>query len=63
MQATAYAIMWQEMTGKPINNIVIMIATENGDCQVFEDNPNRYAKALLNAIRSYQEEMIINNEF
>lgn len=63
MQATAYAIMWQEMTGKPIDNIVIMIATENGDCQVFEDNPNRYAKALLNAIRSYQEEMTINNEF
>ena len=62
MQATAYAIMWQEMTGKPIDNIVIMIATENGDCQVFEDKPNRYAKALLNAIRSYQEEMIIHNE-
>ena len=62
MQATAYAIMWQEMTGKPIDNIVILIATEEGIPQVFEDKPNRYAKALLNAIRSYQEEMVINNE-
>ncbi len=63
MQATAYAIMWQEMTGKPIDNIVILIATEEGIPQVFEDKPNRYAKALLNAIRNYQEEMIIQNEF
>ena len=62
MQATAYAIMWQEMTGQPIDNIVILIATEEGIPQVFEDKPNRYAKALLNAIRSYQEEMVINNE-
>ena len=62
MQATAYAIMWQEMTGKPIDNIVILIATEEGIPQVFEDKPNRYAKALLNAIRNYQEEMIIQNE-
>ena len=62
MQATAYAIMWQEMTGKPIDNIVILIASEDGVPQVFEDKPNRYAKALLTAIRSYQEEMTINNE-
>jgi len=56
-QTTAYAIMWQEMTGIPINNIVIMIATEAGDCQVFEANPIDYAKPLLKAIRSYQKEI------
>ena len=57
IQATAYAIMWQEMTGIPINNIVIMISTEAGDCQVFEANPIDYAKPLLKAIRSYQKEL------
>ena len=62
MQATAYAIMWQEMTGIPIDNIVIMIATEAGNCQVFEANPINYVKPLLKAIRSYQEEFAINNE-
>ena len=56
-QATAYAIMWQEMTGIPINNIVIMIATEEGGAQVFEANPIDYAKPLLKAIRGYQKEV------
>ena len=57
MQATAYAIMWQEMTGKPIDNIVIMIATENGDCQVFEDKPIKYVKRLREVINRYYEYM------
>jgi len=56
-QTTAYAIMWQEMTGIPIDNIVIMIATEAGDCQVFEANPINYVKPLLKAIRGYKKEI------
>ena len=56
-QATAYAIMWQEMTGTSIDNIVIMIATEEGGSQVFEANPINYVKPLLKAIRGYQAEM------
>ena len=56
-QATAYAIMWQEMTGTSIDNIVIMIATEEGGSQVFEANPINYVKPLLKAIRGYQVEM------
>ena len=62
MQATAYAIMWQEMTGQKIDNIVILIATEQGESQVFQDNPIRYVKPLLKSIRDYQEELLINNE-
>ncbi len=56
-QSTAYAIMWQEMTGISIDNIVIMIATEEGGSQVFEANPINYVKPLLKAIRGYQVEM------
>lgn len=62
MQATAYAIMWQEMTGQKIDNIVILIATEQGENQVFQDNPIRYVKPLLKSIRDYQEEVLVNNE-
>jgi len=62
MQATAYAIMWQEMTGQKIDNIVILIATEQGESQVFQDNPIRYVKPLLKSIRDYQEEVLVNNE-
>ena len=56
-QVTAYAIMWQEMTGVQIDNVVIMISSEEGDCQVFEANPIDYVKPLLKAIRSYQKEL------
>ena len=62
MQATAYAIMWQEMTGQKIDNIAILIATEQGESQVFQDNPIRYVKPLLKSIRDYQEEVLVNNE-
>jgi len=34
-----------------------MIATEEGDAQVFEANPIDYAKPLLKAIRGYQKEI------
>ena len=50
------------MTGKKIDNIVILVATETGETQVFQDNPLRYVKALLNCIRNYQEEILVNNE-
>jgi len=34
-----------------------MIATEAGDCQIFEANPIDYVKSLLKAIRGYQKEI------
>jgi genome maintenance exonuclease 1 len=56
LQATAYALMYQERTGVIIENFVILIACEDGLFQVFEDNPIKYVKKLKHAIDHYRKE-------
>lgn len=56
MQATAYSLMFQERTGKIIDNFAIMIACEDGLKQVFQGNPIKYVKSLKSAIKSYNKE-------
>jgi len=53
MQVTAYAIMFQELTGIPIDNIVILISSEDGTVQSFVDNPIKYARKLHECIKNY----------
>lgn len=57
LQATAYALMYQERTGVIVDNFVIMIACEDGLSQVFEDNPIKYVKKLKKAIDHYRSEI------
>lgn len=57
LQATAYALMYQERTGIIVDNFVIMIACEDGLSQVFEDNPLKYVKKLKKAINHYRSEI------
>lgn len=52
-QATAYAIMWEEMFGERIDKIVIIIGNEEGFCQVFEKNPLDYVGLLSKTIRKF----------
>jgi genome maintenance exonuclease 1 len=47
MQATAYAIMFEERTKTPVSNLVIAIAVEDGMMQVFQSKRNRHVKQLL----------------
>lgn len=56
MQATAYALMWQDRTGHAIQNIAILIGVEDGGSQVFTANPREYVEDLVEAIRQYREE-------
>jgi genome maintenance exonuclease 1 len=56
LQATAYALMFQERTGVEINNIVIIITCEGGPVQVFEEEPKRYIKMLKHTIEEYRNE-------
>lgn len=53
-QATAYALMWQARTGQPIPNIVIIIGTETGECQVFKTNPRDHVPDLVEAIKVWR---------
>ena len=55
-QATAYAIMWHERTGVMIDNIVIIISSEDGTTQVFERKPINYVKSLYGKIQKFKRE-------
>ena len=47
MQATAYAIMFEEMTGIPVPDIAILIAVKQDEPQVFTEKRDDWAKSLL----------------
>tara|TARA_Y100000034_G_scaffold127103_1_gene179386 strand:+ start:736 stop:1407 length:672 start_codon:yes stop_codon:yes gene_type:complete len=53
VQATAYAIMWKEMTGQTIDQIVILISCMDGSCQEFIKNPVDYVPRLKEMIDKY----------
>jgi genome maintenance exonuclease 1 len=57
LQATAYALMWQDRTGEEIKKFKILISCEDGEMQVFEGKPITYAKKLHEAIKEYKESL------
>lgn len=61
MQATAYSIMYEEMTGIRIDNLRILIALENNpEPQVFYQNRNNWIMPLLKARETF-DESVANN--
>mgnify|MGYP003123000219 CR=1 FL=1 len=54
-QATAYSIMWQELTGVKIDQIVILISCEDGSIQEFIEKPINHVKRLKEMIDYYWE--------
>ena len=60
-QTTAYAIMWQERTGIPINQIVVLITTNNGEIQEYTENPLRFVGLLKEKIDLYFDELITSD--
>jgi len=55
VQATAYALMWQELTGEKCKKICIIMGSERGTCQVFEENVIDFVKPLHDAIQIYKK--------
>jgi genome maintenance exonuclease 1 len=55
MQASAYAIMFEEQTRIPVPQIVIIIAVEGEPSQVFVERRDSYAKQLLECRDIYEE--------
>jgi genome maintenance exonuclease 1 len=53
MQCTAYALMFAERTGIWIDDIVVLIATEEGPAQVFERQIHDYRQPLIEYIDKY----------
>lgn len=55
MQAAAYAIMWEERTGRPIKQLVVAIAGDMGP-QVFIEDRDNWTEKLINTISEYKRE-------
>ena len=53
LQTTAYAHMYEETFGKPIEQIVILIASEDGTTQAFIKNKADYEEELGKSIQNF----------
>lgn len=54
MQCAAYAIMWEERTGMPMKQLVVFIAVDNEEPQVFIEDRDNWTKDLINTINEYK---------
>lgn len=55
MQCSAYAEMFEERTGRPINQIVVAIAVSSGDTQIFVKEKEDYLRGLNFFIDEYYD--------
>ena len=53
MQTTAYAIMYEELFGKPIDQIVVLIASEDGSMRSFVKDKKDYVEKLEQSIKDF----------
>ena len=53
LQTTAYAIMYEEIFGKPIEQIVILLAAEDGTVQSYTRDKKDYQDKLGTAIQDF----------
>jgi len=58
LQATAYSIMWEEITGEKIKQIVILISTENNSSQIFIKDPTNYMDELKERVEKYRQDVL-----
>lgn len=56
MQASAYAIMYEERTGTPVPRIVLLIAVDHEEPQIFVRKRDDYVDALLDTRKRYKEQ-------
>ena len=61
IQGAAYAEMYEEHFGTPINQIVILVVTEEGTSQIFKKNKQEYLPKLKEAIESFYK-WVENND-
>ena len=56
MQESAYAIMWEERTGRPITQLVTIISVDNHEPQVFIEHRDNWVRPLRDTIAQYNTE-------
>jgi genome maintenance exonuclease 1 len=56
MQESAYAIMWEERTGRPITQLVTIISVDNHEPQIFIEHRDNWVRPLRDTIAQYNAE-------
>jgi hypothetical protein len=54
IQATFYAIAWEELTGEKVEQIIIIMASEDGKVGVFKSRPSKHLEELKEVIQQYK---------
>ena len=54
-QACAYSIMWEERTGIPITQLVVLITVADDNPQIFLEHRDNWSEHLLGSIKYYYE--------
>lgn len=55
MQCSAYAVMYEELTKVPITNLVVIIAVQEGNAQVFTKKRDAYIKEFISYRKMFDE--------
>jgi genome maintenance exonuclease 1 len=55
-QTSAYALMYEELIGKPIDNLVIIMAVEDEQPLLFQQKTEDHIPGLVKAIKFYKEQ-------
>lgn len=53
IQGTTYAVMWEELTDTPINQVVILVSSRKGQLKEFVINPKNYKNEMLERIEKF----------
>jgi genome maintenance exonuclease 1 len=57
-QMSAYAIMWEERTGMPITNTVVVMDVDHEKPLVFKEHRDNYTELLLDTIKEYNNRQL-----
>ena len=60
-QTTAYSLMYEEHLGLPIDQLVVIMATESGTPQVFIESASNWKESLIEVIKDYYNQETLNN--
>jgi len=54
VQASFYSLAWEERTGEKVNQIAILTTTEDGELDVYRDDPSNHVDRLEEMIEEYK---------
>lgn len=60
-QMSGYAIMWEERTGMPITNTVVIMDVDDNEPSVFKEHRDNYSKLLTDTIAEYRRRKLFSH--